>query len=157
PGTSYLDNPFNDVAYEEPPMGSSNGIAQLQNDRNNSVTGIGASNATENVSAINYARSSRDPSGSKDVQGLNFVAYAKDGVVPIYWSKGFSSSSDIAKIAANLTQQQLVEIYDGVIYDWGQLGAKTTQPIFVYSAQEGSGTQSTFKTFLDAYTGAGSN
>ena len=30
PGTAYLDNPINDVAVEEPPMGSSNGIAQLE-------------------------------------------------------------------------------------------------------------------------------
>ena len=58
PGESYLDNPINDVAVEEPPMGSSNGIAQLELGRNQANTGIGTSFTTTNqqqVSAINYA------------------------------------------------------------------------------------------------------
>ena len=32
---AYLDNPVNDVAFSEPPIGSSNGIAQLEQSRNN--------------------------------------------------------------------------------------------------------------------------
>ena len=48
-------------------------------------------------------------------------------------------------------------IYTGTIYDWGQLGASKTAPIFVYSAQEGSGTQSTFMGFLDNTIGGGSS
>jgi len=154
PGSSYLDNPINDVAVEEPPMGSSNGIAQLELGRNQAKTGIGTSfNGTttfQNVSAINYARSSRDPSSANDVAGLNFVAYAKDGVAPLIFTEFNGAKTEFGKtiVTSGLTTLQLEQIYNGTIYDWGQLGAKASAPIFVYSAQEGSGTQSTFKTFL---------
>jgi ABC-type phosphate transport system substrate-binding protein len=155
PGNAYLDNPINDVAAEEPPMGSSNGIAQLELGRNQANTGIGTSFTTtnqENVSAINYARSSRDPSGGNDVSGLNFVAYAKDGVAPLIFTEYNGVKTAFGKAvdsAAGLSTTQLQDIWNGTIYDWGQIaGVKTSAPIFVYSAQEGSGTQSTFKTFL---------
>jgi ABC-type phosphate transport system substrate-binding protein len=165
PGNAWMDNPINDVATEAPAIGSSNGIAQLELDRNSTATGIGttkiAGNA-ENVSLINFARSSRDISSANDVQGLNFVAYAKDGVSPLVWSKVGSTVNPLVKAAVStitpipgtgnttvgLTKSELQGIYSGTIYDWGQLGAKTSGPIYVYSAQEGSGTQATFKTFL---------
>jgi ABC-type phosphate transport system substrate-binding protein len=152
---SYLDNPINDVAVEQPPMGSSNGIAQLELGRNQANTGIGTSFTSsnqENVSAINFARSSRDPSGANDVAGLNFVAYAKDGVAPLIFTEFNGTKTPQFALAAStgsgLSTAQLQDIYNGTIYDWGQLGAKSSAPIYVYSAQEGSGTQSTFKTFL---------
>jgi ABC-type phosphate transport system substrate-binding protein len=155
PGAAYLDNPINDVAAEEPPTGSANGIAQLEIGRNQIQTGIGTSlTATnpQNVAAVNYARSSRDPSSSQDVKGLNFVAYAKDGVAPLVFSEydGVKTKwGKVATAAAGLSTLQLQDIFNGTIFDWGQLpGVKTSAPIFVYSAQEGSGTQSTFKTFL---------
>jgi hypothetical protein len=153
PGAAYLDNPINDVAAEEPPMGSSNGIAQLELGRNQANTGVGTAFTTTNqqqVSAINYARSSRDPSGANDIQGLNFVAYAKDGVAPLIWSEANSVKAPFAKtiLTSGLSTAQLEGIYNGSIYDWAQLGATKSAPIFVYSAQEGSGTQATFKTFL---------
>jgi hypothetical protein len=153
PGNSYLDNPINDVAAEEPPMGSSNGIAQLELGRNQANTGVGTAFTTTNqqqVSAINYARSSRDPSSGNDIQGLNFVAYAKDGVAPLIWASAGGVKAPFAKtvLTSGLTTAQLTGIYNGSIYDWAQVGATKSAPIFVYSAQEGSGTQSTFKTFL---------
>ena len=174
PGDAWMDNPINDVAVEEAPMGSSNGIAQLELDRNSTVTGIGTTQVaadTENVAAVNFARSSRDISSSKDIQGLNFVAYAKDGVSPLVWSKvGSTVNSEVKAVLSattpipgtgnttvGLTQSELEGIYNGSIYDWAQLGAKTSAPIFVYSAQEGSGTQSTFKTFLGADPSAAAN
>ena len=98
PGTAYLDNPINDVAVEEPPMGSSNGIAQLELGRNQANTGIGTAFTTtsqQQVSAINYARSSRDPSSANDIQGLNFVAYAKDGVAPLIWAEASDAKLDV--------------------------------------------------------------
>jgi ABC-type phosphate transport system substrate-binding protein len=160
PGDSYLDNPINDVATEEPPMGSSNGIAQLELGRNQANTGIGTSFTTsnqQNVSAINYARSSRDPSGANDIQGLNFVAYARDGVVPLIWAEFDGGKSLFAKTVTNLTTTDLQDIYNGTYYDWAQLGSAKSAPIYVYSAQEGSGTQSTFKTFLGFDPSASSN
>jgi ABC-type phosphate transport system substrate-binding protein len=161
-GTSYLDNPINDVAVEEPPMGSSNGIAQLEEGAGD-ASGIGTaftSSNQENVSAINYARSSRDPSSSADIKGLNFVAYAKDGVAPLIFTEFGGAKTPFGKLVSTLpglTTAQLQGIYNGTIYDWGQLGSKTSEPIFVYSAQEGSGTQSTFKTFLGFDPSAASN
>jgi ABC-type phosphate transport system substrate-binding protein len=156
---SYLDNPVNDVAFSEPPIGSSNGIAQLEQSRNNSSSGdgVGDNNATENVSAVNYARSSRAPSGSKDISGLNFVAYATDGVSWIHWTKTAAGATPSAKVPNDsLTLLQLQQIYNGTIYNWAQVGGKAG-PIKVYSAQEGSGTQSTFKTALGFDPSAGAN
>jgi hypothetical protein len=46
-----------------------------------------------------------------------------------------------------LTPTQLQQIYNGTITNWSAVGG-TSAPIVVFSAQEGSGTQSTFKTFL---------
>ena len=148
---SYLDNPFNDVAVSEPQEGSSNGIAQLENSQ---AGGTGTALTTQNVSTINYARSSRVASSS-DLQGLDFVAYAKDGVSWFHFTKT-TATTPSAKVV-NLTAQQLAGIYQGSIYDWGQVGATKTAPIVVFSAQEGSGTQSTWKTFLDNTIGGGSS
>jgi hypothetical protein len=50
-----------------------------------------------------------------------------------------------------------VGIYQGTYYDWAQVGASKSAPIVVFSAQEGSGTQSTWKTFLDNTIGGGSS
>jgi ABC-type phosphate transport system substrate-binding protein len=152
---AYLDNPVNDVAVSDAPIGSSNGIAQLEQSRNNSNDGVGKLNATENVSAINYARSSRAPSGTNDISGLNFVAYAVDGVSWIHWSKDAIGATPSAKVL-NLSIQQLQGIYNGTIYNWLQVGGKDA-PIVVYSAQEGSGTQSTFKTALGFDPSASTN
>jgi len=161
---SYLDNPINDVAVEEPAMGSSNGIAQLELGRNQAGSGVGTAFTTtnqENVSAINYARSSRDPSSSADVSGLNFVAYAKDGVAPLIFTEFNGQKTPFSTVVSKLpglTTAELQGIYNGSIYDWGQIpGVHTSMPIYVYSAQEGSGTQSTFKTFLGTDPSAATN
>jgi hypothetical protein len=159
PGLSYLDNPINDAAVEEPPMGSSNGIAQLELGRNQSTGSVLEGTSSENISAINYARSSRDP-GSGDDKGLNFVAYARDGVAPLIFTESNSIKTSFGKTVstAGLTTAQLQDIYNGTIYDWGQIpGVKTSAPIYVYSGQEGSGTQSTFKTFLGFDPSSASN
>lgn len=148
---SYLDNPFNDVAVSEPQEGSSNGIAQLENSQ---AGGTGTALTTQNVSAINYARSSRVAKTS-DLQGLDFVAYAKDAVTWFHFTKT-TANTPSSKIS-NLTAQQLAEVWQGSVYDWGQLGATKTAPIVVFSAQEGSGTQSTWQTFLDNTIGGGSS
>jgi ABC-type phosphate transport system substrate-binding protein len=156
PGYSYLDNPVNDEAVEESPIGSSNGVAALEQLRGNS--GKGSANSTEFISPINFARSSRTLSGSKDAHGLNFVAYAKDGVAPFYFTEEGGTKNPEAKAIAKLTKTELAKIWEGTIYDWGQLPtAKVSEPIYVYSAQTGSGTQATWQTFLDTVIGGGSS
>jgi hypothetical protein len=153
PGNAYLDNPINDVAVEEPPMGSSNGIAALELGRVYTTSTYGKTFSTSvtatkgQIAPINFARSSRTKS-SHDTKGLQFVAYAKDGVAPFYFTEFGGTKTPQAKVAATLSATKLAQIFKGAIYDWGQLGSKTSEPIFVYSAQTGSGTQATMKTFL---------
>ena len=72
PATTYLDNPINDVATEA----ASDGLVQRHRPagRRTATTGHRHRHCVqprppENVSAINYARSSRDPSGANDIQG----------------------------------------------------------------------------------------
>ncbi len=147
---AYLDNPVNDIAVSQSAMGSSNGIAQLEEGRDNQASGsggngIGDANSVENISYIDYARSSRKP-GSADIQGLNFVAYATDGVSWIHWTKTSAGATPSAKVSS-LTQAQLQGIWNGTIYNWAQVGGKAA-PIIVYAAQEGSGTQATWKSFM---------
>lgn len=175
-GNSYLDNPINDVSVEEPPIGSSNGIAALEIGRNQTGTTIGNyfgnpndctrpkttggpvtkynCSSKQDVSAINFARASRTLSTKKDVKGLNFVAYAQDGIAPFYFSEFDGATTPAAKAAADITGTNLFRIWNGTVFDWGQLGAATSYPIFVFSAQEGSGTQATFKTYLEAQKAA---
>ena len=156
---SYLDNPINDVAVSEPAIGSSNGIKQLEMQGAHgagSLTIRTAAPTPNNPFAINYATSARVPSPSKDDEGLNFVSYAEDGESWFHFTKTSAGKTDSGSLVS-LTGEQLYEIYDGVLYNWAQLGAKTSQPIIVYSAPEGSGALSTWATFLDQQSGASSS
>jgi ABC-type phosphate transport system substrate-binding protein len=152
PSTATTPNPFGDIAVEEPPIGSSNGILQLESARA-SATAYNlkygsASGAVNAFNGVNFARSSRSASisSSGDNQGLNFVAYAKDGVD---WSH-FTSTAAGANCSAavgRLTTSELKAIWQGQIWNWSQVGG-CNAPIIVFSAQEGSGTQSTWKGTL---------
>jgi ABC-type phosphate transport system substrate-binding protein len=154
------ENPYNDVAAEEPALGSSNGIKELAQ--------------TGNLSApLNFARSSRGPNNglptvtgasvnttASDPEGLNFVAYAADAVPWFH----FLSVSGVATPSSQITTlslPQLSGIYNGTITQWSALCPKSpkktakkcvadagTQPIVVYTAQNGSGTESTWQTEL---------
>jgi hypothetical protein len=56
----------------------------------------------------------------------------------------------------NLTQAQLQAIYNGTDTNWNQVGGANA-PIVVFSAQEGSGTQSTWSTFMGFDPSAATN
>ena len=71
--TNTPENPWADVVVEEPPIGSSSGISQLEKASGSHSTSV---NVATN---INFARSSRAYTSS-DYTGLNFVAYAEDAV-----------------------------------------------------------------------------
>jgi hypothetical protein len=157
PAVGITPNPFNDVAVTEPPVGSSNGILQIE-----SATGsaqalnnkYGTSNAGQafNVySGAAYARSSRTPSSS-DNQGLNFVAYATDGVDWVHYSSVALASTPSNIPNDLLSTPEVQGIWNGLINNWSQLGS-TSAPILVFSAQEGSGTQSTWKSSVNAMNG----
>jgi len=147
-------NPYNDVAYQEPPLGSSNGIKELELEGADTP-----SSAPDNdIASVDFARSSRAAitSGSgDDKSGLNFVAYAADAVPWFHFTKVVAkkdgcTTTPSSKIK-NLTTAQLASIYNGDTTNWKSVGG-TSAPIDVFIAQSGSGTESTWSTDL-ALTG----
>jgi ABC-type phosphate transport system substrate-binding protein len=165
------ENPYNDVAVEYPPLGSSVGIKELDQ------------RGTDNAPA-NFARSSRGPNNglpavtgdavpttASDPEGLNFVAYAADAVPWLHWTKVNNIATPSAEIST-LSLPQLAAVYNGTITEWSQLcptapkktakkcvadaGSGTAGKIVVYTAQSGSGTESTWATELQL-TASGTN
>jgi ABC-type phosphate transport system substrate-binding protein len=152
--TPGAENPYNDLAAEEAALGSSNGIQQLECQ---GAHGASCSSGGAVVNVANnqdFARSSRALKSS-DLQGLNFTAYAEDGVTWFHYT-AFSGTATPSSAVTNLTQAQLVAIYNGTDTNWNQVGGADA-PIVVFSAQEGSGTQSTWKTFLGFDPSASTN
>jgi hypothetical protein len=151
------ENPYNDVSVEEPPLGSSNGIKELE--------GRNAPAGTTDT-PIDFARSSRGPNNglappigfgagtpsSSDPQGLNFVAYAADAVPWLHWTK-VNNKATPSSTVSSLSVPQLQTIYNDSpgTADWSQFGGKAG-PIDVYTAQAGSGTESTWATELGITT-----
>jgi len=170
------ENPFNDVLVEQPATGSSNGIQQLEDQGSH---GPGATSGTTpvpiGVSPLDAARSSRAPKvGTGDDSGLNFVAYAQDGVDWMCWTQVAGSSTPCAHLGGsndyNLSTTQLKEVYNGTLdancpagitvttftgdkaadQDWACLTDNNADqfPIATYIAQNGSGTESTWVSTL---------
>jgi hypothetical protein len=247
------ENPFNDILIEEPPIGSGNGIKELEEQNTHApattftipdvtvtassatitATGTGGSifpsslgtgtwyvtgadqeipsgatvatytsstsltlsSATSaftpspdvvsvtfssstsgaNVAPLDSARSSRAPnltagSSAGDDKGLNFVAYAMDGVSWLHWTAApVGTSAPAATPSAgvtNLSVAQLASIFNGTLtctvdsvtfnMNWGCLpggptltaSSSTTPDIVVYWAQNGSGTEATWANLL---------
>lgn len=135
----YTENPINDVSVEEPAIGSGSGVIQLTLQQT----------TTEPVAENdNYVRSSSSIAalGTTAVGGLNFVAFADDGLSWFHFTTVGGSNSSSQSVT-NLTKAQLVGIYNGTIDNWSQLGGANA-PIIVYSAPEGSGLQKTFALWL---------
>jgi len=151
--TSTTTNPFGDVVVEEPPIGSSNGILQLES-ASGSATAINnkysyATGALNVFNGASYARSSRAASNAAtgDNKGLNFVAYAKDGVTWTHYVTTTASTTPCTYNIPKLTVSELAAIWKGNLWNWAQVGG-CNAPIIVFTAQTGSGTQSTWKTTL---------
>lgn len=140
------ENPRDDISVQEQPLGSSNGIAQLEDQGAHGATAQSDGTPINVADNQSYARSSRALSSS-DLKGLNFVAYAQDGV-PWFHYLTVGGADTPSEGVKNLTQLQLQDIYNGTDTNWNQISGGNGDPITVFSAQEGSGTQGTFKTFL---------
>jgi ABC-type phosphate transport system substrate-binding protein len=139
------ENPYNDISVQEAPLGSSSGIAQLQDQGSHGATATSGGVPINVANNISYARSSRALKSS-DLEGLNFVGYAQDGVSWFHYTAVGGVSTPSAGVT-NLTKAQLQGIWNGTYTNWSQLGGNNA-PIVVFSAQEGSGTQGTWSTYL---------
>ncbi len=119
------------------------------------------------MSAISAARSSCAPNlagGSKvDFNGLNFVAYAMDGVDWIHWTKVKNAATPSANVT-NLSVSQLEAIYTDSLTcpgpggttltnNWfclnGGTGTPSNKGIALDMAQNGSGTEATWVSTLN--------
>ncbi|MGP0029511.1 MAG: substrate-binding domain-containing protein [Acidimicrobiales bacterium] len=139
------ENPYGDVATEEPPLGSNTGISELENSGAHGATATNSGASINVFQGINFATSSR-AIGTSDLKGLNFVAYAEDGVTWFNYTEVANVATPSSAVT-NLSQAQLEDIYNGTYTNWDQVGGADA-PIVVFSAQEGAGVQSVFKTFL---------
>ncbi len=137
-------NPYNDVTYQEPALGSGNGIAELK-EQSNPPAGV-------SVAPVSYARSSRAPTSS-DPAGLNFVGYAEDAVPWFHFTKYNGVNTPSAGLT-DLSETTLTKIWNGTFTNWNQVCDDVTStcggnaPIALYMAQSGSGTESTWATDL---------
>jgi len=140
-------NPYNDVVWDEPALGSGNGIKELELEGADTPT----SPPNNLIANTDFARSSRAAvtSGTgDDKSGLNFVAYAEDAVPWLYFSKttgsGACATTPASSVsAAGLSTSQLAGIYEGTITNWSTVGGANA-PIDVFIAQSGSGTEGTW-------------
>lgn len=139
------ENPFADVAIEEPPLGSSNGILQLEDSGAHGATATNSGVSINVTQNINYATSAR-ALASSDLEGLNFVAYAADGLSWFHYTE-VNKSNTASNAVTNLTTAQLKGIWDGTYTNWDQVGGSNA-PIVVFSAPEGAGVQSVWKGFI---------
>jgi ABC-type phosphate transport system substrate-binding protein len=142
-GSAYSENPFNDVVEVEPGIGSSAGISQLENQGSH----------TTSTAPVNFASSARGPELGPtkiDDEGLNFVAYAADGVDYVLY-KTVGSKDVAGDTIKGLTQTQLQDIWDGSVKCWSDVGATGSDAndlIDVYSTVTSSAITSTWDAFL---------
>lgn len=133
------ENKLGDRVVNRLPEGSSVGIDQLCRQGESGVPETG------------FARSSRVPREG-DCENLKFVAFARDGIIPVNFRELPNSP---AKGVDNLTRAQLRGIFlDCTITNWRQVGGSNA-PIIVYTAQAGSGTRATFDDLLVGTLGDG--
>ncbi len=158
-------NPFNDVLVEAPALGATNGIQQLEDQ---GAHGVGAvsKGSPINVAPLDLASSARAPALTAtgvtgDDKGLNFVAYAMDGIDWIHWTTVSGVATPSAAVT-NLTTAQLTSIYKdqgctagGTTFttpNWACFGGSNA-PIAIYIANAGSGVESTWVSLLGLTSG----
>ena len=156
------ENPFNDVLVEVPPIGSSNGIQQLE-DQGTHGTGATSKGVPINVAPLDLATSARAPAltatkAAGDDKGLNFVAYAQDAVDWIHWT----SVSGVATPSSAVTQPDHAAAdldlrepglhgtgrHDRTPRPTGPATEARAAPIAIYIANAGSGVESAWATLL---------
>ena len=135
------ENPLNDVALQEPPLGGTNGLKQLEQQ----VT------VAPGTTPISYASTVRNPLPT-DPTGLNFVNYALDGVSWFHFTEVNGVATPSAKIT-NLTIPELANIWNGTYTNWDQIpGVHVNAPIALYVTNSGSGLLSLWNAYLGENT-----
>jgi phosphate transport system substrate-binding protein len=106
------------------------------------INGTGSSDGIKAASAgaSEIGMSSRELSPAEKGAGLTERIIARDGIAIIV-----NPSNPIA----DLTIDQIRDIYSGAIADWSQLGAGKSGKIAVVSREPGSGTRGAFEELID--------
>lgn len=144
-GTITTENYAHDQVHEAYFLGSGGGIQQLCQ-----------AGGTPPYAAVVWARSSRVPSTS-DCTGLDFTAYARDGISWEAFDGGTTASgvngqnnqSDTCAGSTTycLSQAQLQSIYQCTTTNWSQVGGQNVT-IIPYLPPTSSGTEQTFASYL---------
>lgn len=141
------ENPLNDVALQETPLGGTNGLKQLEQQ----VPVLCTPSATTCTSSepINFATTVRNPLPT-DPPGLNFVNYAKDAISWFHFTEVNSVATPSSTIT-NLTIPDLTNIWDGTYTNWDQIPGVSggNANICVYVTNTGSGLYSLWQTYLN--------
>ena len=104
------------------------------------------------MTKLDYARSSRARRGTDNVN-LKFVAYAQDAVTWVNFRNNNGDTGSPANAVTNLTTADLNDIFvDCAKTNWSQVGGASA-PIQVWTAQDGSGTTSSWETVVGAAAG----
>jgi hypothetical protein len=139
------ENPVNDVTVEEPAIGGSAGVQQLE------YQGAHLSSYTGGkVAPINFATTVSSPSASQD-QGLNFVGFAQDGLGWFHFTSVDGTPTASAALN-NLSKTDIQNIWSGTYTNWDQITDEGTPPasapINVYTASAGAGVRSSWEKYL---------
>lgn len=102
---------------------------------------IGSGAGIEAVLAktVDIGNSSRNLKDNEKSAGAVENIVAIDGIAVIF---------DTANTITNITKDQLVQIYTGVVKNWSEVGG-TDQPIVVIGRESGSGTRGAFEELLE--------
>jgi len=140
------ENPLNDVALQEPPLGGSNGLKQLEGQVPVLCTPSAASCTSSEP--INFATTVRNPTTSDPI-GLNFVNFADDALSWFHFTKVAGVATPSSTIS-NLTIPDLANIWNGTYTKWNQIPGVTgkAKPICVYVTNTGAGVYSVWQTAL---------
>lgn len=111
---------------------------------NGSTEGKNLLHGAGNNPNVSYARSSDPLKDSEKTAGLFAFPFARDVLV--------TATSKTSKAPASLTISQLVEIYEGRVTNWTQVGGADA-PVVAMLPQSGSGTEKFFLAQLAAAKG----
>ena len=106
---------------------------------NSEFVGSGAGIEAVTAGTVDIGNASRALTDEEKANGIVENIVAIDGIAVVV---------DPANEVADLTQDQLIQIYTGQVTNWSELGGSDT-PIVVIGRESGSGTRGAFEELLD--------